>query len=461
MEGDFGEWYRRMLFENDLVDDRYDVKGMHVFRGNGMYIIRETARYLEDMLEADGHEPTLFPVLIPENLLMKESEHIAGFEEQVYWVTHAGKNKLDRRMALRPTSETCMYPMFALWVRTFQDLPVKVHQTVCVYRYETKQTRPLIRGREFYWNEGHTAFATREDALENIGKIKEIYTELINGLLCIPLQVNQRPDWDKFPGAEYTIAFETLMPDGRTLQLATVHDLGKHFSKVFDIQYDDEEGVKHHVWQTSYGPGFGRLLAAAVAVHGDDKGMVLPPRVVPVQAVIVPIVFKDSDKEKVMDFVEKVREKLASDSIRVTVDASDERPGAKYFKWESRGVPVRIEVGPRDVAKGEAVVVRRDTGEKKSVKLHKLDLKALFKTIESDMRARAQEKFDARQYTADTLVDFREKLGEGIVTVGWCENTKCAPEIESQGTILTMLGGEAPCIVCGKKGRKIRVAKTY
>jgi len=460
-EDDFGVWYRRMLFENSLVDDRYEVKGMLVYRGWGMFILREMARSLEAMLEADGHEPTMFPVLIPENLLTKESEHIAGFEEQVYWVTHAGKNPLERKLALRPTSETCMYPMFALWVRTFQDLPVKVHQTVTVYRYETKQTRPLIRSREFYWNEGHTAFATREEALENIEAIKRIYRELINGLLCIPVQVNQRPEWDKFPGAEYTIAFETLMPDGRTLQVATVHNLGQHFSKVFGIQYDDENGVKHHVWQTSYGPGFGRLLAAVVSVHGDEKGMVLPPKVAPVQAVIIPIVFKDSDREAVSDSVAELKSGLESAGVRVKVDESDERPGAKYFKWEQRGVPVRLEVGPREVKEGKVVVARRDTGEKTSIAAKKLDVPALFKSIEDSMRKKAQQKFDSRQYTADTLVEFREKAGMGVVTVGWCGKTECAKPIDEAGTILTMLEEEAGCIVCGGKGRKIRVAKTY
>ncbi len=458
---DFGEWYRRMLLENGLVDDRYDVKGMLVYRGNGMYMIREMSRFLEALLEADGHEPTLFPILIPDTLLEQEKEHIAGFEEQVYWVTHAGKNELDRRMALRPTSETCMYPMFSVWVRTHTDLPIKVHQTVCVYRYETKQTRPLIRSREILWNEGHTAFATREGALENIEAIKRIYTDLITGLCCIPVQINRRPEWDKFPGAEYTIAFETLMPDGRTLQLATIHNLGQHFSKVFNIQYDDEGGNKHYVWQTSYGPGFGRLLSAVVSVHGDDKGMVLPPRLAPVQAVIIPIVFKDADREAVTKAVEDIESGLKASNVRVKVDDGDERPGSKYFRWERQGVPLRIEIGPRDVKEGKVVVVRRDTGDKQDVKADKLDVVKIFASIEENMRKKAKEKFDARMHTADTLVEFRDKVGEGIVTVGWCESDGCAKPIDEAGTMLTVLDEEANCIVCGKKGRKIRAAKTY
>jgi len=461
MAEDFGEWYRRMLSENVLVDDRYEIKGMLVYRGNAMYMIRQMTGYLEGMLEADGHEPTLFPVLIPENLLMREAEHIAGFEDQVYWVTHAGGNKLERKLALRPTSETCMYPMFALWTRTFQDLPIKVHQTVAVYRCETKQTRPLIRSREFYWNEGHTAFATREEALSNIETIKGIYTKLINGLLCLPVQVNVRPQWDKFPGAEYTIAFETLMPDGRTLQVATVHNLGQHFSRVFNIEFDDEKGEKHHAWQTSYGPGFGRLLAATISVHGDGKGMVLPPRIAPTQVVIIPVIFKDADKAHVMEYVRGLEESLKREGFRVKVDASDGRPGAKYYLWEGRGVPLRIEVGPREVKENKVLLVRRDTGGKMSVGRDAIDLKALFSQIESDMRVKAAKRFDDRLYDAKTLDEFKELVVKGIVTVGWCGRDECAKPIEEVGTILTVLEDSGKCVACGKGGKMLRVARTY
>ena len=461
MAEEFGEWYRRMLSENLLVDDRYEVKGMLVYRGNGMRIMREMVRHLERLQEEDGHEPTLFPVLIPDNLLMKEAEHIAGFEDQVYWVTHAGKNPLERKLALRPTSETCMYPMFALWVRTFQDLPIKVHQTVTVYRYETKQTRPLIRSREFYWNEGHTAFATALEAEENVGAIRRIYTDLINGLLCLPVQVNMRPQWDKFPGAEYTMAFETIMPDGRTLQVATIHNLGQHFSRVFGIEFDDEKGEKHFAWQTSYGPGFGRLLAAVVSVHGDEKGMVLPPRVAPIQAVVIPIIFKDSDRASVMEYVRALEAKLRGQCLRVAVDDSDQRPGAKFFRWEREGVPVRIEVGPRDIREGKVVVVRRDNGAKESVESGKLDLAVMFRAIEDDMRANAQRRFDERLFTADSLPKFRELVGRGIVTVGWCGQDVCVKPIDEVGTMLTVTDEKASCVVCGKAGTNVRVARTF
>ena len=461
-EEGFSEWYHRMLDENQVVDIRFPVKGMPVYRGAGVKIIKYMRDYLENLLEEDGHEPTYFPVVIPEDLLAAEAEHIAGFEDEVYWVTHSGITPLERRMALRPTSETCMYPMFALWTRTHTDLPIKIHQSVCVYRYETKHTRPLIRSREIMWNEGHTAFATREEALENIETIKKIYTKLMTELLCLPIEINQRPDWDKFPGAEYTIAFETLMPDGKTLQIGTIHNLGQHFSKVFNIQYEDANGEKKLAWQTSYGPGFGRLLAATISVHGDEKGMRLPPAVAPTQAVIVPIVFKETDRENVMSFIGKVEEILKSQRIRYTIDAGDERPGAKYYKWEQRGVPLRIEVGPKDVEKKHVMLVRRDTGEKTTATLENLDVGKMLSDIQKNMREQAKKKFEERTYTAKDEKNLDKHLGEGIVATGWCMEDQCAKPIESKGTILSInRDKKAKCVICGAEGVEIKVAKTY
>jgi len=459
---DFSDWFHRMLDENELIDIRYPVKGMPVYRGDGVRIIREMIRHLEALLEADGHEPMYFPVAIPETLLAAEAEHIAGFEDEVYWMTHAGGNPLDVKLALRPTSETCMYPMFALWTRTHTDLPIKIHQTTCVYRHDTKHTRPLIRSREIWWNEGHTAFETQEEALENIETVKRIYSSLITDLLCIPVEINQRPEWDKFPGAEYTIAFDTIFPDGKTLQVATIHNLGQHFSKVFNIEFENAAGEKKLAWQTSYGPGFGRLLASVVSVHGDEKGMRLPPKVAPIQAVIIPIVFKDSDKKNVMEFIGKVKNILEKNSVRFTVDDGDERPGAKYYKWEQRGVPLRLEVGPKDVEKKHVMTVRRDTSEKKPVKLADLDVPKVLDIIQKTLLAQAQEKFDARLFKAKDEKELDKHLGEGIVTTGWCGEDSCAPSIESKGTILsTDRERRRKCVVCGAEGMTIKVAKTY
>jgi prolyl-tRNA synthetase len=462
MDEDFGEWYRRMLSENKLVDDRYSVKGMLVYRGNGMRIIKRMQRHIEDLLEADNHEPTLFPILIPDTLLQKEEDHIAGFADEVYWVTHAGSNPLERKLALRPTSETCMYPMFALWMRTYADLPIKVHQSVTVYRCETKQTRPLIRSREIYWNEGHTAFATRQEALENLETIKEIYLNLISGLLCIPVTVNQRPQWDKFPGAEYTIAFDALMPDGKTLQVATIHNLGQHFSKVFNLVFDDAQGIKQHAWQTSYGPGFGRLLAATIGVHGDEKGMIIPPHIAPIQAVIIPIVYKDMDREKVLLEAEKLCEKLKKQGIRVFIDVSDERPGAKYYRFEREGIPLRLELGPKDIKEGKVVAVRRDTGVKQFIPQKELDVTKILDEMQETLRDKARENLDKRVYGVKTPDEYSEKVGKGIVRAGWCGLDECAKKLEEQATILTIMDDKpATCIICGCQGKTLLCAKTY
>lgn len=465
-EEDFSEWYHRILAEAELVDDRYPIKGMTVYRRWGMFILKRIRDKLEADLEADGHEPTQFPVLIPEDVLGKEGEHIAGFEEQVFWVTHAGKTPLERKMALRPTSETAMYPMFALWVRSHTDLPVKVHQTCFVYRYETKHTRPLIRGREFMWNEGHTAFATNEDAEKNIEKIREIYGDLIENFLCIPVMVNRRPDWDKFPGAVYTLAFETLMPDGRVLQLATAHNLGQNFSKVFNIAYETESGGREFAYQTSYGPGFGRLLAAVASIHGDERGLVLPPKVAPIQVIIIPVLRKDADKEKIFDYAKKIKERLIKSGVRAEIDESDEHPGAKYYRWEMRGVPVRVEVGGREVEGGSLTYVRRDN-RVKSV-WGREDLKKLgevvedtFKDIEDNLMSKARKRFDERIFEAKTEDDLDKHLGKGVVVCGWCGKTECAKPIESRGTILTIEDGKTRCVVCGGSGSRIKVAKTY
>ncbi|VVB53686.1 Proline--tRNA ligase [uncultured archaeon] len=461
-EEDFSEWYHKVLDEAQVIDQRYPIKGMLVYRKWGLYIIRQAQQYLERRLEEDGHEPVLFPVLIPEDVLGKESEHIAGFENEVFWVTHAGATPLERKLALRPTSETSMYNLFSLWVRTHGDLPIKIHQSCAVYRYDTKHTRPLIRGREFLWNEGHTAFATRKEALENIETIIGIYGKLIGDLLCLPYQVNKRPDWDKFPGAEYTIAFETLMPDGKTLQIATVHNLGQHFSKVFDITYADEQGGRHHAWQTSYGPGFGRLLAAVISVHGDEKGMILPPQVAPVQAVIVPIIFKDTEG-KVRKEAEALKHKLEKHGIRVEIDDREIRPGEKYYYWEQRGVPLRIEIGPRDLEKKQVVVVRRDTGEKLFVPEADLDVHKIFSDIEANLKKKAQESFNHRIKKAANMQELEERLTTGgIIEAGWCGKQECAKQIEPIGTILTIEEDKkTDCVNCGNPGTHIRIAKTY
>ena len=461
---DFSEWYHKVLEDAGVIDMRYSVKGMLVYRGWGVFIIREMQDRLEKLLEEAGHEPCLFPVLIPDDVLGKESEHIAGFEEQVFWVTHAGANPLERRLALRPTSETPIYEMFSLWIRSHTDLPLKVHQSVAVYRYETKHTRPLIRGREFLWNEGHSAHKSLKDAEENIEEIKGIYGNLIREFLCLPFKVNRRPEWDKFPGAVDTFAFDTLMPDGKTLQIATAHNLGQNFSKVFGIEFETEDGRKEHAWQTSYGPSFGRLLAALISIHGDERGLVLPPMVAPIQVIIIPILFKDKGEinKEVLDYVREIEDELKSSGIRVQTDSGEKHPGAKYYFWEMKGVPLRMEVGPRDLKSRKITVVRRDSKEKTEIKFEDINsVKDIFADIAGNLRRKAEEKFREGFLKAESFEEIEKHVGRGIITTGWCGKKDCAEKIEEAVSILSVGDNPMKCPICGNPGKEIKAAKTY
>lgn len=376
-EKDFSEWYNDVLEKADIIDLRYPVKGMPVYKPWGFYMLRACFDKLEEKLEKTGHKKSMFPILIPEEFLEKEKEHMKGFEDQVYWVEEEG-----RKMALRPTSETIMYPMFAMWIRSHRDLPLKVHQTCCVYRCETKATRPLIRGREVFWNEAHTAHRNFEEAAEQVRMAVKLYSEFFTEL-GIPFLILNRPEYDKFPGAVYSVAFDTLMPDGRTLQIGTVHHLGDNFAKAFDVIYEDEDGNKKHVHQTSFGISM-RALASIVGIHGDGKGLVIPPELAPVQIVIVPIIFEKS-KEEVMKKCVDLKKKLR---YRSEIDERDETAGSKYYYWELRGVPLRLEIGPRDIKEGKVVLVRRDTGEKRSVRESELEreIESTFRSIIENMR---------------------------------------------------------------------------
>lgn len=453
----------KILDDAEIIDSRYPVKGMPVYRRWGLFIIREMQRYLEKMLEDAGHEPTLFPVLIPDNILGKETEHIAGFEDEVFWVTHAGENPLERKLALRPTSETSIYEMFRIWIRSHGDLPLKVHQSCAVYRYETKHTRPLIRGREFLWNEGHSAHEDLGDAKRNIEEIKGIYRKLISDLLCIPFVINRRPEWDRFPGAEDTFAFDTLMPNGKTLQIATVHNLAQNFSKVFEITFENEKGEHEYVYQTSYGPSFGRLLAAVISIHGDEKGLILPPGIAPLQVIIIPIVFKEFEKKEILNYAESVKERLMPLGIRTKIDDSEGHPGAKYYYWEMKGIPIRIEIGPRDLEGKRVTVVRRDTGKRFEIGFDSIEKEVhrILDEISDNLRKTAEKKFREKFFKVEKLEDIEGYVGKGIILTGWCGKKECAEKIEEYADILSVEENEQKCIVCGNSGKEIRVAKTY
>ncbi|MEO2154366.1 MAG: proline--tRNA ligase [Nanoarchaeota archaeon] len=431
-EKNFSEWYSEILKFAEIVDIRYPVKGMPVYLKNGYLALRKMLRLLEDKLDKKGHFPTAFPVVIPESIFKKESEHIKGFEEEVFWVTKGGLEELDEYLALRPTSETPMYYMFALWVRSKSDLPLKTYQTNQVYRYETKQTKPLIRGREIYWNEAHTAHATKEEALNQIRESIEIYNELFDDL-AIPVIWLKRPEWDKFAGAEFTLAADSIMPDGRFLQVGTTHLLGQKFSKVFEIKYLDENNNWKYVWQTSYGVSM-RLLGAVIMVHGDNKGLIWPSKIAPVQVAIVPI-FKRENKEKIMEAVNKIKEELKEYSL--FVDLRDERPGWKFNDLEMKGIPLRIEIGEKDLANNEVTIFVRATNEKFKVKFNELKEKIgeLINYHDEKLREKAENYFKEKVIIIENPNEEEIKKAieqKKVIKMPFCGNEECAKALKEK-----------------------------
>jgi prolyl-tRNA synthetase len=467
----FSEWFDNVLLEAKVADDRYPVKGFTVYTGWGFSVAKRIIAMLEEGLEANGNEPMQFPVVIPEDSFQKEEDHIEGFAGEVFWITHAGENELDRRLLLRPTSETAIYPMFKLWLRSHQDLPIKMHQTCNVYRYETKATRPLYRGREFLWNEGHTAHVGYEDSEKEVKAAAKIYQSVYDrlGLSYITLK---RPDFDKFAGADYSLAFDTWNPDGKASQIGTVHQLGYNFAKAFELTYEDANGEQAYATTTCYGMGFGRTLAATIAHHGDDHGLVLPPAVAPRQVVIIPILFKGKEKQAT-SYAEELYSRLTDAGVRAVLD-DDPRfnPGDKYYKWEMYGVPLRLEVGPREARDRKATLVRRDTFEKTLVDESELVEKVheLFDAIFTNLREKDKAKLESLivdAYDMDQLRVYMES--RMIVRVNWCGDPDCAFNIKDQvsGEIRGTRWDEEEkptggCVMCGDEGKYVAyVSRTY
>lgn len=465
----FSQWFHDILEEAELMDARYPIKGMSVWLPRGFQIRKYALEALQELLDED-HDEVLFPLLIPESELAKEAIHVKGFEEEVYWVTKGGTRELNEELALRPTSETSMYPMFSLWVRSHMDLPIKVYQTVNTFRYETKHTRPLIRVREITtFNETHTVHATKEEANEEVQEGIEIYKKFFDEL-GIPYSISRRPEWDKFPGSDYTMAFDMIMPDGKTLQIGTVHNLGTTFAKTFDIKFENDEGEHEYAYQTCYGLS-DRVIASLIAAHGDDKGLKLPPVVAPEQVIIVPIIFKEKE-DIVLEFTDKLEQTLKNSGIRVKQDKRELRPGKKYYYWEQRGVPLRIEVGPRDIENKSIVLNRRDTGEKEFVDFDEQTItdyiQKVLDDITKNMKNEANKFQQEKTYSVEKLEQVKKTINKkgGIITCNWCGQTECGKDMEEKfdidilGTQEAEVSGE--CINCGNPAQhKVLISKTY
>ncbi len=460
-KSDFSNWYNTITKEAKLCDLRYGVKGFVVFMPWAVMTMNRMFSMYEAELERNSHVPALFPAVIPEHYFTKESDHVEGFVPECFWVTEAGNNKLEERLAMRPTSETAMYTMYSLWIKGKSDLPLKLYQRAQVWRYETKATKPFIRSREFYWLEAHNCFATEEQAMNQVRQDMVMADNIIHNEYCIPFFFFKRPQWDKFPGAVNTFAADTLLPDGKALQLPSTHMLGQNFSKAFDVKFMDDDEKEKFVWQTCYGPAISRIYAALIATHGDDRGLVLPFRLAPVQIVIVPI-FKDDTKEKVLDYSKGILEKLNMYSVRL--DDSNKSPGFKFNEWEMLGVPLRIEIGMRDIENGSLTVVRRDTLEKMHVKPDELAtvIEDLSESIRKNLKQKADQWFAEINDSAVSMDELNKKLEKGgFIRIPFCseenDGKSCAEAVKEncQANIRGSLFGseikpKEKCIACAK-----------
>lgn len=464
---DFAEWYAEIVETAELTDKRYPIKGMNVWRPYGWAIMRRIDEFVRGRMDRTGHQELQFPLLIPESLFQKEAEQIKGFGGEVFWVEKAGDNPLEERMLLRPTSETAMYGVFPLWIRSHADLPLKTYQIVNVFRYETKQTRAFMRVREIHFFEDHSCFATFEESEAHVKEDLEIVRNVLEEL-ALPYLTSRRPDWDKFPGADYSVGADVLMPSGRTLQCATVHEYRQNFSKAFGISFEKENGERDFVHQTTFGMSE-RLVGAVVGVHADDKGLVLPPRVAPIQVVVVPIVFRGKEQETLAKCRE-IAETLRGPGLRVHLDDRERTAGEKFYHWEVRGVPLRLEVGPKDLEKRQVLSVRRDDGTKKPLTWEALpeEVKKVLDAVHAALRAK-QEAFQASHIVR--LHKIEEGRGKvGVVVFPICRRPACghaveeALDVKTTGVALdepSTADGEK-CANCGEGAREwVRFARAY
>ncbi|WXG42778.1 MAG: proline--tRNA ligase [Promethearchaeati archaeon SRVP18_Atabeyarchaeia-1] len=471
-EEDFSSWYDEVLQEGELVDIRYGVKGFIIYRPNIMRIINQVYRLYDVELEKTDHSPCQFPVVIPLSYFRKESAHVQGFEDEVFWVTKAGSHELEEPLILRPTSETAIYPMYSLWIRTYRDLPIKYYQGGSVYRYETRATRPLLRGREFLWIETHTAHASLEDAEDQVKQDMSIANKVVYEKCGIPFLMLDRPEWDRFAGAQRTYGFDTLLPDGKALQIGTTHLLADNFSKVFDIQFEGKDGSKSFVQQTCYGPGISRIAASVICIHGDDYGLVLPFEMAPVQVVVVPIVFKEGEKT-VIEKCAGIAKRLEESGIRVKFDDREQSAGSKFYYWELMGAPVRVEVGPKEAQSQTVTLFRRDNRTRQSCSEE--NLTEVILKVGADILNFLRKKAEDRLKRSITWVNTKKELLDstkkgGFLKLNFCGRQECADEMKSQTGGFEVKGtsfesDEKPkgsCAWCGETATQVvYAAKSY
>ncbi len=458
MDEDFAKWYTDVVKKAELVDYS-TVRGCMVIKPYGYAIWELLQRQLDDRFKATGHENVYMPMFIPESLLEKEKDHVEGFAPEVAWVTHGGTEKLAERLCVRPTSETLFCEHYSNEIQSYRDLPKLYNQWCSVVRWE-KTTRPFLRSTEFLWQEGHTAHATADEAMEETIKILNLYAKFCEDVLAIPMIKGQKTEKEKFAGAKATFTIESLMHDGKALQSGTSHNFGDGFAKAFDITYTDKDNKLSYVHQTSWGVST-RLIGGIIMVHGDDNGLVLPPAIAPTQVMIIPIMQK---KEGVLDKAHEVKE-ILSKIARIKIDDSDKSPGWKFSEHEMKGVPLRVELGPKDIEKNQAVIVRRDTREKYFVPLDEIETKVaeLLQDVQKCLLEKARTHRDKHTFSATTMDELASRMNTnpGFVKAMWCGDTACEEKIkEDTGATSRCIPFEQEeieevCICCGKPAKKM------
>ena len=458
MDEDFAKWYTDVVLKAELVGYTA-VKGCMVIRPYGYAIWENIQHTLDGMFKATGHENVYMPMFIPESLLQKEKDHVEGFAPEVAWVTHGGEEKLEERFCVRPTSETLFCEHYSNIVHSWRDLPKLYNQWCSVVRWE-KTTRPFLRSREFLWQEGHTLHSSKEEAMAETIQMLNIYADFCENYLAMPVVKGVKTAKERFAGAEDTFTIEALMHDGKALQSGTSHYFGDGFARAFDIQYSDKENKLQYPHQTSWGVTT-RLIGAIIMTHGDDSGLVLPPMIAPTQLVIIPVAsHKEGVKEKATELFDSLKQEF-----RTKLDLSEQSPGWKFAEYEMKGVPLRLEIGPRDIENGQCILCRRDTGEKVVVALTEVNQKIaeLLKDIQSNLYNKAKTRREEMTYTAKTLEEFKEIADNkpGFIKAMWCGCRECEDKIKEYAGVTSRcipFEGEEisdTCVVCGKKADKM------
>jgi len=459
-EKDFSDWYVETILRAQLADYA-PIQGCIVFMPNSYEIWEKIQDAFNEKIRKTGHRNCYFPMFLPEKLLHKEAEHFDGFIPEVAWVTKGGNSKLAEPLAIRPTSETIFGHMYSKWVRSHRDLPILFNQWCSVVRWETKAVKPFLRTREFLWQEGHTVHATLEEAEKETLDRLEDYKRVVEDYLAIPILAGKKSEGEKFAGAVSTYAIEAIMPDGKALQMATSHNFGQNFSKAYDIKFLDENEKEKYAFQSSWGMST-RVIGAMVMVHGDDKGLVVPPKLAPLQVVIVPIPYKGKEKQ-IANKAHEISKKITA-SVHVD-DRAGYTPGWKFNEWELRGVPIRLELGPKDMEKKQVVLVRRDTGDKKPVKWDKIDgeIKKTLDDIQASLFKKAKKFLDSNIITVKDYSEFK-KVFKGkpkFIKADWCNDLKCEEKICNEtGAIIRLLTKEKPkgkCMACGKPAKAVAI----